>query len=490
MSAIRTDQRRAREVDPRRDLVRGASVLALVVGLMALRVAPELLRDQETLRGALALAGAGEALPSEAGAEGSGALTAGGLASGALLSALALLLRAAAFLGGPEGGGELGLLLLATLGPLALALAVGAATGAAQGLGLPRRTALLAAAWVGLLLARSAGWPTLEALTAAATAWTWTQVLDLRSARERGRPVGVLAALVLGLGVVSPALFAPVLLPLSLLLLGGAELALLARPRGTRAPEGHARTGLLVAAPLLALLALRIALAAPGSGSAGLGLSMESAGALQRLAAAFLGPAGLLAEAPFLLVALPGLLFLLREGDRLTAGGPVAALLLAGLVPEEARGPLLAAALALGAVPLAAGATALAGSSGGRTLLAVLLGWSLLAASGGVLVDGVRAERAAEVVSEGEAPLQPLLRWRIARREWAVPGAPLPLDELLGQGHEGELAPAPAGPQGHLALGLMGTVSSLLLPGLGLAMLVLVGLRSLAAGLDRARPGP
>jgi hypothetical protein len=84
MSAIRTDQRRAREVDPRRDLVRGASVLALVVGLMALRVAPELLRDQETLRGALALAGAGEALPSEAGAEGSGALTAGGLASGAL----------------------------------------------------------------------------------------------------------------------------------------------------------------------------------------------------------------------------------------------------------------------------------------------------------------------------------------------------------------------------------------------------------------------
>ena len=214
--------------------------------------------------------------------------------------------------------------------------------------------------------ARSAGWPTLEVLTAAVAGWTWTQVLDLRAARERGRPVGVVAALVLGVGVVLPALLAPGLLPLSLLLLGGAELALLARPRGTRAPEGHARTGLLVAAPLVALLALRLTLITTDGGAAGLGLSLASVGALQRLAAAFLGPAGLLVEAPFLLVVLPGLLLLLREGDRLTAGGPVVALLLAGLVPEDARGPVLAAALALAAPPLAAGTTVLAGASGGR----------------------------------------------------------------------------------------------------------------------------
>lgn len=480
-SASDTDPRRVREVDPRRDLVRGASVLALVVGLLALRVAPELLRDQQVLQRAAALAGAGlEGDLAGSGPEG----------AGALVHALALLLRAASLLGGAEGGGELGLLLVATFGPLALALAVGAATGAAQGLGLPRRTALLAAAWVGLHLARSAGWPTLEVLTAAVTGWTWTQVLDLRAARERGRPVTVLSALVLGFGVALPTLLAPALLPLSLLLLGGAELALLARPRGTRGPEGHARTGLLVASPLVVLLALRLALAVQAGDAAGLALSLSSAGALQRLSSAFLGPAGLLVEAPFLLIALPGLLLLLREGDRLAAGAPVVALLLAGLVPEASRSPMLAAALALAAVPLAAGATVVAGSAGGRALLAGLLGWCLLTASGGVLVDGPRAVQAVAAAPAGQAPLQPLLRWRIARREWAVPGAPLPLGELLGDGQEGELAPAPAGPQGHLALGLMGTVSSLLLPGLGLAMLVLVGLRSLVAGLDRARPGP
>ena len=148
-----------RAVDPRRDLVQGAAVLALVGGLGALRVGPAGSRDQQLLERALELA--------------AGSDPSGGQAPGLLERVFAALLRIGELAtGGAGSASELGLLLVATLGPVALAITVASATGAAQGLGLPRRMALLASAVVGLALLPHAGWPSLEILTAAAAAWT------------------------------------------------------------------------------------------------------------------------------------------------------------------------------------------------------------------------------------------------------------------------------------------------------------------------------
>lgn len=124
--------------------------------------------------------------------------------------------------------------------------------------------------------------------------------------------------------------------------------------------------------------------------------------------------------------------------------------------------------------------------------MGALLLWGSLAASGAVLVDPLRVRSLQLTALEAgvTSPVQPLLRWRLVRREWALPEAPVPLDEVLGAPVEGELPRAADGPQGHLALGLMGTVRSLFLPAIGLLVLVAVGLRALGAGLDRARPGP
>jgi len=464
-----------RAVDPRRDLVQGAAVLALVGGLGALRVGPAGSRDQQLLERALELA--------------AGSDPSGGQAPGLLERVFAALLRIGELAtGGAGSASELGLLLVATLGPVALAITVASATGAAQGLGLPRRLALLASAVVGLALLPHAGWPSLEILTAAAAAWTWTRVLDVRAARERGRAVGIGSGLALGLGVVTPTLLESSLLPLSLLLLAAAELALVARPRGAHEPSRVALAGLGAAAPLLVTLLARGASGAP----IGPGLALEWSRLGAGADALLLGSGGLLLEAPLLAGAALGLGVLVRAEDRLAALAPLLTLVLAAAAPLEHGAVLLAAAVALAAVPLTAGATALVGHRGGRLAMGALLLWGSLAASGAVLVDPLRVRSLELTALEAgvTSPVQPLLRWRLVRREWALPEAAVPLAEVLGAPVEGELPRAADGPQGHLALGLMGTVRSLFLPAIGLLVLVAVGLRALGAGLDRARPGP
>ena len=182
----------------------------------------------------------------------------------------------------------------------------------------------------------------------------------------------------------------------------------------------------------------------------------------------------------------------MRAEDRLAALAPLLTLVLAAAAPLEHGAVLLAAAVALAAVPLTAGATALVGHRAGRLAMGALLLWGSLAASGAVLVDPLRVRSLELTALEAgvTSPVQPLLRWRLVRREWALPEAAVPLAEVLGAPVEGELPRAADGPQGHLALGLMGTVRSLFLPAIGLLVLVAVGLRALGAGLDRARPGP
>lgn len=470
-----SSSRTGRAVDPRRDLVQGAAVLALVAGLLVLRVTPAGARDQQLLARALELA---------AGADAPGDSFVGLLER----VAAALLHVARLATGGTGGASELGLLLVATLGPVALAVAVASATGAAQGLGLPRRLALLASAAVGLALLPYAGWPSLEILTAAAAAWTWTRALDVRAARERGRPVGAGPGLALGLGVVTPMLLDPLLLPLSLLLLASAELALVARPRGARTASRVALAGLGAAVPLLVALLVQAARGA----AVGLGLELDWGGLGAGADRLLLGPGGLLTEAPLLAVTALGLGVLLRAEDRLAALVPLLSLLLAAAAPERRQAALLAAAVALGAVPLTAGATSLVGHRAGRLVVGGLLAWGALAASSAVLVDPIRVRglETRAIEARVESPLRPLMRWRLVRREWALPETAVPLTEVLGVPVEGELPRAEDGPQGHLALGLMGTVRSLFLPGIGLLVLVAVGLRALSAGLDRARPGP
>lgn len=477
------------QVDPRVDMVRGTGLLLLAVSLVCLQLAPRRAVDLSVLEQARQLA------LTEA------PVTTGGWPLGPLPSLLQaplhmLLVSTGAVSEGPVGTPDRATVVVALLGPLLAAILASRVVSAVLTLGVARRAGLLATLLISVTLLPASGWPTVPLLAAAVTAWTLARALRARAALERGRHLPKSRALQLGLGAAGPVLVAPGLLPVTLALLALVEGALGARSlRGAASRSGRGFG--------LALLPVAIVLGAqaawPGAwGGALPGVSLASLG-VPFASGAWVRPPWSLFGLPLLGFVVAGLVRLLSSGERILPLLSAGLLLLAfGQATPEGTVTLGACALVFLAPALSAALEPALRGPRTMALVAIAGSWTMIAGGGAVLLDDLRLTEVRETISaeatraERAEPLLlgPLLRWRVLRREWAVPGEPLPLSELVDRSWEGEVPRATQPIHGHLAIGLIGRLANLLVPLAGILVVLGIALRDLRAGLDRTRPGP